>query len=248
MLGGGVYGARMFAPHAKDLSSEFDVIRVQTLNVQLAASGAPMPPTYSVETEAEAVEQTLATLGVEGPVDLVGASFGAVIALRFAVANPGRVRTLTLFEPPVFWALTDEDYARYPVAQEMRELTVNMTPDSTPSDRQFERFRCLLGSCPPAIPADTDPDRAEWDIGRRAMRGLASVPRHRESIAGLAQLDCPVLLLTGSTTVPFHRQMADRLAPLLPDVSRAEVTGGHSAPRTAITEFAETLRQFLRQH
>ena len=78
MLGGGVYGARMFAPHAEDLSNAFDVIRVQTLNVQLAANGAPMPSSYSVETEAEkAVEPTLATLGVKGPVDLVGASFGA---------------------------------------------------------------------------------------------------------------------------------------------------------------------------
>jgi hypothetical protein len=33
MLGGGVYGAAMFAPHARELSRDFDVIRVQTLNV-----------------------------------------------------------------------------------------------------------------------------------------------------------------------------------------------------------------------
>lgn len=245
MLGGGVYGAAMFAPHARDLSSDFDVIRVQTLNVQLAESGAPMPSDYSVVGEASALHQTLSSMGVTGAVDLVGSSLGAVVALHFATMYPERVRTLTLFEPPAFWILPDEEYERDPVVREIRDLTSAMTPSAAPSDGQLFRFRCLLGTCPPEIPDRADPARGEWDVSRLAMRGLAAVPAHREDRARLAQLEAPVLLLTGSETVPFHRRMNDLLARALPQVECAELPGGHSAPRTARSAFNRELRSFL---
>ncbi len=247
MLGGGVYGAAMFAPHARQLSRDFDVIRVQTLNVQTAASGAPMPSAYSVVTEASALHQTLAVIGV-GQVDLIGSSLGAVVALNFAATYPERVRTVTLFEPPAFWILPDEEYERDPVVREIRDLTSAMTPAVAPSDEQLFRFRCLLGACPPGIPDHADPARAEWDISRLAMRGLAAVPAHREDRARLAQLEVPVLLLTGSETVPFHRRMNDLLAQVLPRVERGELPGGHSAPRTASSAFNEQLQGFLARH
>lgn len=248
MLGGGIHGAAMFAPHARELSNEFDVVRVQTLNVQAAKTGDPMPPDYSVASEALALEQTLSSLGISTRFDLVGSSFGAVVALHFAATRPGRVRTITLFEPPVFWILSDEDYKRDPVAGKMRELTSEMTPAAAPSDDQLLRFRALLGAGPIAIPDHADPARAEWDLSRRAMRGLAALPAHREDQATLARMEVPVLLLTGSETVPFHRRMNDLLAGVLPRVERAELPGGHSAPRTASSAFNQHLRAFLARH
>lgn len=248
MLGGGIHGAAMFAPHARDLSREFDVVRVQTLNVQTARTGDPMPPEYSVASEALALEQTLSCLGISGRFDLVGSSFGAAVALHFAATHPDRVRTITLFEPPVFWILSEEDYGRDPLAREMRELTSDMTPAAAPSDDQLLRFRSLLGAGTSAIPDHADPSRAEWDLSRRAMRGLAALPAHREDSESLARMDVPVLLLTGSETVPFHRQMNDRLAGMLPRVERAELPGGHSAPRTAIGAFNQQLVAFLARH
>lgn len=109
MLGGGVYGPAMFAPHARELSSDFDVIRVQTLNVQAARSGAPMPPDYSVAAEVSALHQTLSVIGEPDRVDHVGSSLGAVVALHIAATYPERVRAVTLFEPPALWILPDEE-------------------------------------------------------------------------------------------------------------------------------------------
>ena len=248
MLGGGVYGAAMFAYHARELSSQCDVIRVQTLNVQTAESGAPMPANYSVTLEAGALDETLSILGVTDPVDIVGSSYGALVALHFAVEYPERIRTITLFEPPAFWILPEEEYKHDPVLSEMRQLTSAMTPWAVPSDEQLFRFRCLLGSCPPGIPEQTDSARAEWDFSRAAMRGLSAVPEHREDRARLARLPHPVLLLTGSETVPFHRRINEVLAREIPRSETDQLPGTHSSARTAKTEFIQKLRSFLARH
>jgi pimeloyl-ACP methyl ester carboxylesterase len=137
MLGGGVFGAAMFAPHAKELAGEFDVIRIQTLNVEAAETKAEMPLDYSVAQETAAIQATLAHIGVGGPIDIVGSSYGAVVALHFAVTNPQKVRTVTLFEPPAFWVLTDQDYERDTTARMMRNLVAMMTPSTSPTDEQY---------------------------------------------------------------------------------------------------------------
>lgn len=47
-------------------------------------------------------------LATQGPVDLLGHSFGATLALRLALERPDLVRSLTLFEPVLFCAARQE--------------------------------------------------------------------------------------------------------------------------------------------
>ena len=243
MLGGGVYGAAMFAPHARDLSSDHDVIRVQTLNVQQAERGGAMPDDYSISSEAAAVHQTLLSLGLAGPVDVIGSSLGAVVALRLATLYPDRVRSLVLFEPPVFWVLPPEEFASDPELREMRDLSSRMSASAAPSDDQLYRFRCILGTCPVEIPHASDPDRPAWDRSRMAMRGLAAVAAHREVPDAIRKLQ--VLLINGADTVRFHRRMNELLSKLLPNVRVAEIPGTHGASRTSQSEFIAITRAFL---
>lgn len=245
MLGGGVYGAAMFAPHARDLSRDYDVIRVQTLNVQQAERGGAMPGDYSISAEAAAVHQTLRSLGVAGPVDVVGSSFGAVVALRLATLYPHRVRSLVLFEPPAFWILPSEELATDPELRDMRDLTSRMSASAAPSDEELYRFRCILGTCPVAIPGASDPDRPAWDRSRLSMRGLAAVAAHREVPDAIRELQVPVLLINGANTVRFHRRMNELLSKLLPNVRVAEIPGTHGASRTSQAEFLAITRAFL---
>lgn len=245
MLGGGVYGAAMFAPHARDLSGDYDVIRVQTLNVQQAERNGAMPADYSISAEAAAVHQTLLALGVRGPVDVVGSSFGAVVALRLATLYPDRVRSLVLFEPPVFWILPPEEFAADPELRDMRDLSSRMSGSAAPSDDELYRFRCILGTCPVVIPGPSDPDRQAWDRSRMAMRGLAAVAAHREVPDAIRELRLPVLLINGAGTVRFHRRMNELLSKLLPNVRVAEIPGTHGASRTSQAEFIAITRAFL---
>lgn len=245
MLGGGVYGAAMFAPHARELAGDFDVIRVQTLNVQQAVRGGAMPDDYSISSEAAAVRETLRSLGVEGPVHVIGSSLGAVVALRLATLYPQEVRSLVLFEPPAFWILPEEELQSDPALREMRAVTSGLGPSTAPSDEHLYRFRCILGPCP-EIPARGAPERAEWDRSRLAMRGLAAVVRHRENPAAVRELRCPVLLINGTNTVGFHRRINERLAALLAGAQVAQIPGTHAASRSAPREFVEVTRTFLK--
>jgi pimeloyl-ACP methyl ester carboxylesterase len=245
MIGGGVYGAAMFAPHARHLSRSYDVIRVQTLNVQQADLGGAMPPDYTISAEATAVHHTLLSLGLAGPVDVVGSSFGAVVALRLTTLYPGRVRSLVLFEPPAFWVLSADEFASDPELREMRDLSSRMSGAAVPSDEELYRFRCILGTCPAAIPRPTDSDRQSWDRSRLAMRGLAAVAAHHETLEAIHKLHVPVLLINGADTVRFHRRINEVLSNLLPNVRVAEIPGSHGASRTSEAEFLAITRAFL---
>lgn len=89
MLGGGTYGAAGFAPHADILAPDFTVVRLQTLNIERAQMGQPLPAEYSLDLESAAMARALDALSLTGPVDIVGVSFGGLVALDFALESPG---------------------------------------------------------------------------------------------------------------------------------------------------------------
>jgi pimeloyl-ACP methyl ester carboxylesterase len=244
MLGGGTFGAVAFAPHAKLLAKEFRVIRLQTLNLERSQPQA-LPPGYSVKVESAAMATALDRLNITGAFDIVGWSFGGLVALDFALDHPERVRTLSLFEPPAFWAVSGSDRARLPDLTKMIELTTELLPTGTPADTQLVRFQCALGNCGITPPAEGAADRQNWETRRAALRGLSAVPNHTDRVARLHSFRRPVLMMSGSSTVPFHRRINEILASHFPVVERVQLAGGHTAPVTATDEFVAKLRAFI---
>lgn len=248
MLGGGTGGAAGFAPHAGELSKQFRVIRIESIRMSLAQRGQPLPAGYSIDAESAALAATLHRIGVTEPVHLVGHSFGALVALDFALDHPGRVRSLVLAEPPAFWAVAPEELRSDPQMRAMLELTRGLPPASEPTDEQLTRFQTILGKPDATPPPPGTPARDEWDRKRRALRGLSAVPDHADDVRRLRTLRRPVLIVTGKTTVPFHRRINDILAGGLPDAGRVELDGGHAAPATDVRAFVAALRAFFERH
>ena len=248
MLGGGTPGAEEFAPHARVLASEFRVVRLQTLNVDRAERGQPLPTGYSLKLESAAMARALGELHLDGPIDIVGHSFGALVALDFALDHPDRVRTLVLAEPPAFWAVGREELMATPDMRAMVELSRELDPVRDPSDQQLVRFRCILGSCGMTAPAAAAPGRDDWMARRAALRGLSAVANHVDEASRLSAFQHPVLIVTGAATVSFHRRINDILAAALPRAERAELPGGHGAVATAQDAFVTALRAFLARH
>lgn len=248
MLGGGTFGAVAFAPHAHLLAKDFRVVRLQTLNLDRGPQHLPLPSGYSVKLESAAMTTALDRLGIKSAVDLVGWSFGGLVALDFALDHPDRIHTLALFEPPAFWAVPTEELRAASDMRTMYELSREFDPDTEPTDAQFVRFQCALGNCGAKPPAPGQQGSEDWALRRAALRGLSAVPNHTDDAARLKAFRRPVLVMTGSSTVAFHRRINEILAASLPMAERVELGGGHTAPVTARDEFVATLRAFLLRH
>lgn len=248
MLGGGTRGADEFIPHAALLSRTYRTIRLQTLNISRSRGKQPLPEDYSLGVEAAAVDETLKRLGVSVPVDLVGHSLGALIALEFALEHPERVRTLTLAEPPAFWVVPKKELASTPDMRAMYEMLLTLGPKVEPTDDQWIRFRCLLGECGLQKPESDDARWQEWVARRDALRGLSAIAQLKGNVNRLKKFRKPVLIVTGKNTVSFHRRINDILVTQCPVVERLELPGTHAAVVTAQDEFLKRLQSFLERH
>ncbi|WP_413848753.1 alpha/beta fold hydrolase [Albidovulum sp.] len=175
---------------------------------------------------------------VDRPVDLIGHSFGAVAALRLALAAPEAVRTLTLIEPVLFAA------ARGTAAwEENAALMDRCRAAFTRGDREAaaEAFTGVWGTG--AAWADlAGRDRAA--ITERIHLIEAGTPALFDDSGailapgGLESLDLPVLIVRGDRSPAIIEGIAEAIAVRLPDVGVATVPGaGHMVP---ITHPAET--------
>ncbi|TKW66969.1 MAG: alpha/beta hydrolase [Paracoccus denitrificans] len=178
---------------------------------------------------------------IERPVDLIGHSFGATVALRIAVGAPQAVRSLTLVEPVLFAAAP----AASSKAEHDRLAPFEKAGDWDGMLRQF------LGDwgAPGVIP--TDGPRAERL--RRQMRLVvdtnAALMADRPDILredGLEGVDAPVMIISGEASPPIVHEIADALAKRLPDVARATIPGaGHMLPLSHADQFADLVRMNL---
>ncbi|SIT11048.1 Pimeloyl-ACP methyl ester carboxylesterase [Paracoccus saliphilus] len=171
---------------------------------------------------------------INRPLDLIGHSMGATVALRIAVAAPEAVRSLTLIEPVLFAAVPAAAQAQ-PEMQIDRLLAEGREEDATRgflsawgsqgyddlSERIQAQMRARIG-----LVAECTPTLAD-DRPRILREG------------GLESIDAPVLLIAGGDSPQVIHDIAEALAARLPDVGRATVPdAGHMLPITHPDEVA----------
>ena len=163
----------------------------------------------------------------EGPVDLIGHSIGATVALRLAVAAPGRVRSLTLIEPVLFAASRsghslDDELAALAAAGRI-EAAARLFLGIWGAPGGFEALpRSLQQAAVELMPLVLETDSAlSADVHGILRPG------------GLEAVRAPSLLIAGADSPAVVGEIFDTLAARLPDARRATVPGaGHMAPVT----------------
>jgi len=196
---------------------------------------------YAPERELEDLLAVLA--GLSGPIDLLGHSSGAILALQVAQRTEARLERLVVYEPPVFFAPADRIALDLP-----------------------ERLDALLGQGQPDAAVETflreGPRISETELlsmkagpaWAQMVKGLAHTVAYDARVqraftgepAELARVRIPTLMLLGSASPARMRHAAETIAARLPHASLTELAGQqHVAMLSAPALFASAVNEFL---
>lgn len=182
-----------------------------------------------------------------GPVDVIGHSFGATVALRLAVMHPARVRSLVMFEP-VYFAPAMADDPGFASAYARDTASFDAAFDAGDREGAARAFNALWGNRIgwSDIPAST----RDYMIKRIGFV-RASAPFLIEDSAGLlaegrfAGAHMPVLALRGAHS-PWAEDVSGAIVRRLPNARDKVLAGmGHMAPITHPDAVAAEVRAFL---
>jgi len=182
--------------------------------------------------EVALIEPVLARAG--SPVTLVGHSYGAAIALIAALANPGRVRSLVLYEPVLF-ALLDKEMPPPNEADGIRDA-VATAGLALEAGNPYGAAECFIDYWMGRGAWKRTPEQRKAPIAasvvnvRRWGHALFTEPTPLEAFRSL---DVPVLYLVGKCSTPSARGVARLLTAALPQVELVELDDvGHMGPVT----------------
>ena len=184
-----------------------------------------------------------------GPAHLVGTSYGALVALAYALAYPLEVRSLVLAEPPLHrWACrTAAGAVHYAAFMDEVWRQAADAFDQGQATRAMQLLvdgmwgRAVFESLPPARRAAALRNAEAMAALTRAADPFPDLPQ-----AAVARLSMPVLLVRGELASALHIQAIDELARVLPSAVQVMIGGaGHAAPLENPDEFNRAVRAFL---
>ncbi|HVP18128.1 MAG TPA: alpha/beta hydrolase [Spirochaetia bacterium] len=225
LVPGGLTGWVSWKPHAEKLSTDYKVIRVQPLNVDLGLRRERLPDDYSVDLEVKALADALEHVGVR-EADFAAWSFGAEVTLSFAIANPDRVRTLTLIEPPAFWVLRSRGPLSPQLLDRQRQLIAMWRVDVT--EEQLAWFTHFAGFVPPDLDPRTMPAWQAWAAHRQSLAHGDATYMHQDDIERVRKFPKPVLLFKSRDSSEFLQQIIDILSEEFRNATVHDLPGGHA--------------------
>lgn len=244
LVPGGLTGWISWKPFAEELSTNFRVIRVQLLAVDLGIRGEALPSGYSVDSEVDALGAALDGIGVP-PAHLVAWSYGAEVTLSLALKAPDRIRSLTLIEPPAVWVLRSLGLFSDELLEQQRQMQ-SMGPKEI-SEAQLEWFTHFAGFVPAGVDPRTLPQWPLWMEYRQSLRTGDAAFRHQDDIGKVRGFSKPVLLFKGEGSADFLLQIIDVLGQQFPYAKVEQLPGGHALHIASKDRFMKTLLAFLEQ-
>lgn len=168
---------------------------------------------------------------IDGPVHVVGHSYGGAVALELALRHPQRFASLAVYEPVMFALLRDSEQqaAWSEIAQvAQRQVDLVSAGDLRGAASHFIGYWTAPGAF------ETMPEAMQETVAAGMPKVAAEfreVLRRRDAPPDFSALTMPVLLLCGSDTTIAARGVVAELRRLLPAPRFVEVAGGrHMAP------------------
>ena len=202
----------------------------------LLGSGAnppwPSEKLFDLSEDVDAIEAMVRKL--DGPVHVVGHSYGGLLALKLARRNPAGILSLTMYDPVAFGVLHAENDAEG-LADLARADDHPVFTDFARGgdDAWFEVFVDYWNG-PGAWRAMSQEGRDSFlRVGRKVFFEVWSLMHDRTPASAYSAIDAPSLVLGGADSPPAARRVVAHLSAALPRGRAHMVPGaGHMGPLT----------------
>jgi pimeloyl-ACP methyl ester carboxylesterase len=229
------------------LAPQFHVLAPDTLGAGRSPAW-PADRAIVLDDEVALLEPIFEMAGA--PFHLVGHSYGAAIALRAALTQPARVKTLCVYEPTLF-SLLEEEAPGQPAARGIQCTASDAAAlveagQPLAAAERFIDYWMGHGSWS-AMPAP----RQQVVAGSMANIGgwARALWAEDTPLQAFRSLDLPVLYMIGGRSPDSSRGVARLLTGVLPNVSTVQFDDlGHMAPVTDPERINEAILRFLMQH
>lgn len=204
----------------------------------------PWPPgaPFHFRQDVERLAGLLADAGE--PADVVGHSYGGLLALQLALARPERVRRIVVCEPVTFGLLDEPEDA--PARESIVRLG-EYRPDAAWLDEGWlERFVDWWQG-PGAWRGLAEETRQAFrDVAWKLSQEVATLSADRTSAARYATIAAPALILAGDRTQAAELHLVKKLARTLPGAALQILPGmGHMGPITHAAAVNAAIAAFL---
>lgn len=223
----------------QSLAVKVQIIAVDLLGYGQAPSHEVASSTFRFSHEIDRIIAAINSYAAGQPIHLVGHSYGGALALKLAVEQPFPVASLAVFEPVAFHLLPSDSAA----AAEIKAVADNMESwSAAQATEQFVDywndtgyFQALPEKIQRIMVAQADKVNADFS----ALMGESY------SLADVARVQCPVLLLSGETSRLSAKTVAQLLQQALPQATALALPVGHMGPVTAPQVVNPLLVDFL---
>jgi pimeloyl-ACP methyl ester carboxylesterase len=213
------------------------VITFQLIANRLALAGGRVPRGYCVSRETRAIVHALEAARIKGPFHIVGHSAGGTFALDFALENENQVRSVTLIEPALAWVLKAEGRLKGELKAFLNNRMAAYSKELTE-----EEYASLLQKM--MNREGYDPRKSlHWPLlyaYRHNVKFRPFLYTHSDSLRRVQSARFPVMLVGGTESDPFHREVIRVLQSNLHNCRTVMLPGGH-APH-----YWEGMETFLR--
>ena len=222
------------------VSHRFSLTHSRSGSTPVAAI-APSQTGGHEKTFADDVADALAVVhAAGGDAHLVGASYGGTVGLHVARNNASALRSLAVFEPPLFAS----GAALLPVLGSYESLIAS--GDLAAAARLFAE---KVARIPTELLVTLQPDGGDVAEAVGCLSDLHAMASDETDVDRWTDIDIPILLIQGANSWPPIPSTMERLASVLPAAHRCVLVGqSHFATHTAPELFAAELRRFLYKH
>lgn len=236
----GGFTSRQWRRLAERLAPTHDVLAPDLLGYG-AAGAWPIGAPFHFHQDVARLEELIAT---GGPVDVVGHSYGGLLALQLALRAPAAVGAIAVYEPVAFGILGGDDAD---VRADLDRVATTYVPDAHGVDEVWLAGFVEWWNGPGAWAALPEPTRQAFrDVGWKLSQEVASLTTDRTDAARYAQITAPTLLLGGGRSPAAEQRVLHRLAEALPHV-RLQLFPelGHMGPITHAPEINAAIAAHL---